>query len=346
MAKYNWQDVVVLIIIAFIGLLTAYVTFGILDSQAESTIKGYSVSGAIAGALLSWSLLASVYKQFRRSSGELQDLRKRNDELQQKLLRGTPRPENFDTVIDERQSIVLAVPEEWEPRGGTIFEFEQSMKKMSKSDIFPAFFKSFFFPITADTNSSDEYYERYQKATAATPEVGSYVSEFIYIGGHPNPIKSLKIIAKQYIRINEETDILTGKVSRIWWVISPSFFNELYEIHGKQEHNKSSGKNNDEHQKKNLKLKKMKEKIKEKSEDGVKSLKDSEIKKNVIWIGDEDSESKKIRKLVGVAYRLRVLCFHSALRKIFYFDFVDYVDEFPKSSAAFNKVLDSVRFLI
>ena len=69
-------DLVVWLFIASVGLVAAYVCFGILNSQASGRYQQYSVGGAIAGALISWSVLTSVYLQLRGSSNELQDLRR------------------------------------------------------------------------------------------------------------------------------------------------------------------------------------------------------------------------------------------------------------------------------
>ena len=117
-------DLAVWFLIATIGLVAAYVCFGILTSAAEGKYQAYSIGGAIAGAIVSWGVLTSVYLQLRGSSTELEDLRERNEQLQNKLIRGAPRPQGFETEVDERQRIVLARPKLWRPKGGTIFELE------------------------------------------------------------------------------------------------------------------------------------------------------------------------------------------------------------------------------
>jgi|SRR4028119_44025 len=85
-------DVLVWILIIAFGLVTAYVTFEILNSQAEAEIQGYSFEGAFAGFIISSSVLASIYLQLRKSSNEVENLRAENRTLQRKLLRGTPVP--------------------------------------------------------------------------------------------------------------------------------------------------------------------------------------------------------------------------------------------------------------
>ena len=144
-------DIVVWLFISAVGLVTAYVCFGLLSSQASGKFQQYSVGGAIAGAIVSWAVFTSVYLQIRGSSRELQELRDRTNELQNKLIRSAPRPQGFDTEVDERQRIVLARPKERQPKGGTIFELELSDEGMKSGDAFAATFRRYFLPITKDT---------------------------------------------------------------------------------------------------------------------------------------------------------------------------------------------------
>ena len=92
MRKDKIIDLVAVVTIALVSLLTAYVCFGLLQSEASGEFQQYSVGGAIAGALASVSLLSTTYLQIRKSGGEIQKLREANQELQQKIIRGAPRP--------------------------------------------------------------------------------------------------------------------------------------------------------------------------------------------------------------------------------------------------------------
>jgi hypothetical protein len=103
-------DAVIWILIAALGLVSAYVCFKVLDSSASGQFQQYSVGGAIVGAIISWGILTSMYLQVRKSSGELVDLRRQVADLEKKLLRGAPRPKDFETEVAERQRIVLARP--------------------------------------------------------------------------------------------------------------------------------------------------------------------------------------------------------------------------------------------
>lgn len=313
MLKGKMFDLIVVAFIMFAGLFTAYVCFGILKSQADTNIQGYSVSGAIAGALISWSLLTTLYMQIRKSSSEFQKLRERNEELQQKLIRGAPRPKGFEIEVSERQRIVLARPKEWEHFGGTIFNFEFPDQK----DIFPARFSCSFTPIKEDTISQEEFYKKIRESFADSPCIESYNSEFVYLGGESNSIKSQKIISREYIRIELKKYPVTGKVTRTWWPVTKDKFDSLSDEeaatlnqlpaapHGEQNENLAQGQ-------------------------GGQLKGPGPI--------DLMSKYQKIQ-------RMKVFCYNETLNIIFFFEFIDDIIDFPKSSATFNQILTSTRFL-
>lgn len=223
-------DIVVWFLIASVGIFAAYVSFGILESTASGELSNYSVGGAIAGALVSWSVLTSVYLQVRGSTNELQKLRDRTEELQHKLIRGAPRPQGFETEIAERQRIVLAVPKDWRPRGGTIFDLELPASIMKEGDSFPATFRGYFVPIEkGETPLREKYYASEllsikQAVDSKYSTVESYSSEIIRIGGELSSVESLKIIAKQFVRVEIGPSPDTGKTERVWWVVSRDEF--------------------------------------------------------------------------------------------------------------------------
>jgi hypothetical protein len=213
MDKEKILDIIIFVVIAGIGVFTAYITFGILNSQAQATIQRYSVGGAIAGALISWSLLTSLYLQIRQSSTELRELRKQNEELQQKLIRGTPHPPGFVIEISEQQKIVLARPEIWERRGGVVFDFELPDKLLKTDDFVPPRFTCSFTPIPEDITAS-EYYEKYLERFNG-PLTSSYTRESVGLGGEPNSIQSLKVIAHEWVQITLSKNPITGKEMRV-----------------------------------------------------------------------------------------------------------------------------------
>jgi hypothetical protein len=240
-------DLIAVILITVVSLFTAYLMFGILESSASAEIQHYSVGGAIAGALVTISLLASVYLQFRKRSesdelsklikekaelqqrlnreDELKNLRRQNIELQQKLLRGAPQPQGFTIEVSERERIVLARPQEWEPRGGIIFDFELPDKSMHENDIFPARFTCYYSPVGEE--HQEDYYQRYRESVFDAQFVESHTSEYIFLGGETQGVRSLKVIAKEYVQVRIRNAPVTGKVFRNWWNVTK----EDFELH-------------------------------------------------------------------------------------------------------------------
>jgi hypothetical protein len=51
------------------------------------------------------------------------------------------------------------------------------------------------------------------------------------------------------------------------------------------------------------------------------------------------------RVVIQEVARMRVVCYHEALERVYYFDFWDDVADFRDSSGVFNRVLASTRFL-
>jgi hypothetical protein len=310
MEKGKLFDLVAVILIAGTGLATAYVTFGLLQSQASAEGQGYSVGGAIAGALITMSLLASVYAQFRKSSTELDELRNRNEELQHKLIRRAPRPPGFDTEVDERQRIVLAAPRNWAPRGGVIFDFDLAQTEMKQDDLVPARFWLSYSLVTTITDPAEMFYENYRDSVGSATQVATHTSEYIYVGGEQGAAKSLKIIAHEYALATKHIDPLTGSVSYSWNAVP------------KDDYDAELKKEND------------------KRRDGVSATQ-----------GTANDSSSTTGLTPGLAHRpvmlsrMRVLCYHNALQRIFQFDFIDDLKDFANSSTTFNQLLDSVRFL-
>lgn len=396
-------DLIVWIFIFAAGLFAAYVTFGILQSQAEGKFQNYSVGGAIAGALISWSLLTTLYLQIRSSSTELRDLRNRAEELQHKLIRGAPRPLGFEIEVEERQRIVLARPKEWQPKGGTIFDLELKEEEIKEGDSFAAAFRCFFFPIEDKrTPKRDEYYQNQIKMYEDSNLVYSFSYEFVQLGGDAAGVDSLKIISRQFAHVTESKSKETGRTDRTWFNLSkdeaigkiytifpPRLFRGqegLIEIQGSglregakaylngkerdikmiYNHNAysasafieliSTDTNQDNY------LRQLVISVENKD---VTALKTNEV---IVFI-DENfpdnpilktevnlptppyfSESAKIndenvRIIVQEVQSMRVVCYHPQLAKIYYFEFVDDANDFKYSSATFNRVLNSVRFL-
>src|SRR5271163_1818516 len=232
------SDIVVLVLIFFAGLLSAWVCFGVLSSTASGEFQSYSVGGAIAGAVVSWAILTSVFLQLRGSSNELRDLRRHAEELQRKVIRGAPRPPGFETELDERQRIVLARPKEWQPKYGTIFQFEEKVDleaKKDEADVFPATFQCTFYPIEEGSEGSEEgansaeesektrrerFYEGELGRLKEQPQfIVASTYEMVRLGAEASEIECLKVIAQQCARIRIGPLRETGRVGITWTIV-------------------------------------------------------------------------------------------------------------------------------
>ena len=216
--------VVVWGLIVVAGLGAAYLCFGILHSQANEKVAQYSVDGAIAGALISWGVLLSIYLQLQNSGNGIRDLRRENEDLKHKLIRGAPRPQGFDIEVDERQRIVLARPKDWEPKGGIIFQLELANAKMERDDTFAATFQCSFVPIPKDSNQTlADFHSNQIKSgdqLVRTGYIQSYSHEIVRLGGDATGVESLKFIARQFARVEITTDPATQRQTRSWWRVT------------------------------------------------------------------------------------------------------------------------------
>lgn len=434
------SDIVVLILIFFAGLLSAWVCFGVLSSTASGEFQSYSVGGAIAGAVVSWAILTSVFLQLRGSSTELRELRQHAEELQRKVIRGAPRPPGFDTELDERQRIVLARPKEWQPKYGTIFQFEEKVDlevKKDDADVFPATFQCTFYPIEEDTEGSEEGAKQAKESEKTRREkfyegelgrlkeqsqfILSSTYEMVRLGAEASEIECLKVIAQQCARIRIGPMRETGRMGITWTIINrEQFTGWILEAWPRVVHTGPGQKltlkgysfrdgmvayvNNEKRETQVMWPKPIpgQGQIFE-SEFAEVTLKASDVARAcVLEIQVENKDTRGLRSnTFGVSVverpegeaarpaiqeggsgaaesgansanqeaeengkpgvggktapkerfvweqiiRMRVVCYHDALGKIFYFDFLDDLKDFKESSAVFNRILASTRFL-
>jgi hypothetical protein len=399
-------DLVIWVLIASAGIVAAYVCFGILRSEATGRLREYSVGGAIAGALVSWGVLTSVYLQLKGSSDELRGLRHRARELEQKLIRGAPRPQGFETEVDERQRVVLARPKDWQPKGGTILELEARSETMRPEDTFAAYFRFFFVPLDRSTSSAAEYYEKELKALReAAAYWHGFSHEMVRLGGDLSGVESLKLIIRQFVRTELKTSPETGQVEREWNVVSreeatgrityvepPALEvgrpQELRIVGFGMRHGAVCYLNGERHQ---LRLVGEGEALVALTAEEVAHTRPLEVavenpetgglRSNSVIVlvapaggGRESADELGVEVAVEAARpleaavaehenpstslsgapervviqevaRMRVVCYHEALERVYYFDFWDDVADFRDSSGVFNRVLASTRFL-
>lgn len=341
--REKWVDLFAIFVIAIIGLLTAYVCFGVLESQATAEIRKYSVSGGIAGALVSWGVLANLYLQFRKSSKELQDLKGRNEDLQKKLIRGAPCPSEFEIEVDEKQRIVLARPGGWTRVGGVIFDYESVSveydsavtRKEGSSDVMPSHFKVWYEPIKEKElyDDPDHFYEEFARAQigAGTP------LEFMYLGGEPGGVKSLKAIWQEYARVEARKNPITKKWEPLYTSVPKEEFDAWKEKKEKEDY----------------------EAFRKEKQMALPLLEQSKTITPAASVAADDGspqagegqvDALKEMEVRGwpaylIVMQLYVICYHKDLRTIFHFIFFDDEKDFIVSSAKFNQIIDSVRFL-
>jgi hypothetical protein len=398
-------DSVVLVFIFAAGLGAAYVCFGVLKSDATGKLAEYSVGGAIAGALVSWGVLTSVYLQLRGSSGELHEARERAKQLEHKLIRGAPRPRGFEIEVDERQRIVLARPKDWQAKGGTIFELETRGDGIQSEDTFAAVFHCYFVPIDkASTPGREKYYEAQLKVLRESSAlVHSSSHEIVQLGGELAGVESLKMIANQFVRATIMRSSETGRTERSWTVVSrdeaagrilavlpPRLIAGrpgVVRLFGFGLREGAVAYVNGQKREARV-LAEREVQVRLTAEDlespgviefavenaGVGGMRSNTSTAIIERASEGESTpegaplpdfsdgsegmpgagapapapgevAEQPRVVVQEVVRMRVICYHEALERIYYFDFLDDVKDFRTSSAVFNRVLASTRFL-
>jgi hypothetical protein len=217
-----------LVVIAVLGLVTAGFCFGVLKSKAEVGV-GYSAGGAFAGALIAWSALGALYLQFNRSSTFVRDLLRENQSLQNKVLRGAPRPNGFDSEVDERSRLVFARPGDWQPGGGLIFDFQSPFEPGTAVDIFPARFRVFTEPIDPEELASEEdtqaaYYRAIESATRQAADGRVSATEIVYVGAEPDGARSLRTTSRTYARATVLRDPNKARPTFSWEYVTEDVF--------------------------------------------------------------------------------------------------------------------------
>jgi hypothetical protein len=303
------QDMIALVVIAAVGLLTAFVTFGVLKSQGTATGTDYSLQGSIVGALVAVGAFTSTYLQIRKSSGTLEELRRVNKELHRKLLKGAPCPPGFEQEVSENQDIVFARPGNWTTAEGDVFKFEAPT---AEGDVFPARCTLHIVPAKGGILSGSALYTNIKEKMRKEAEIwGNPPPQFemVPVGGGDGPddkgTESLKAVTSDYYQLQLTID---------WFRNTP--WRDVHQI-SKAEH----------------------EALQKRTESG----------KPVGARGKRDPmadlEAKGWKQIPLILRTVRVFCYHPGLNKIFFFQFMDQPSDSEESSAGFNNLLGTVRFL-
>lgn len=381
-----------IVVVAAVALLVAYLCFGILSSQANTKVQSYSLGGAIAGFIVSFTVLFSSYSHIRKSTNAIEKiqqqhsaemekiqqrhstdmekfqqtykkdtetLRKQNEELQQKIIRGAPHPLGYDTEVDERQKIVLARPSNWLPKGGVVFNFQLSDDELEENDQFPA--TCVITGVPAGRMSQSDFYNDVIREVQISPDVESHTAEYIYVGGEPKAIKCLKIIANRFVEVRVTRDRIKKKTDRAWNFMSHDAFKTEIDKILAEEADKplaaaaAVGSSSPIVPAAPPAISTAPPQASVPNPSQTTAHADSpaasqsadapaahEPKADPAIMEEETEE--RMRYLVKINH-MTVFCYHEELSKIFYFDFYDDRDDFPRSSEAFNRILESTRFL-
>jgi hypothetical protein len=398
MNKDSMFDLGAFTLIAVLALITAYLTFGILDSSASAELQQYSVGGAIAGALVSISIFASVYLQLRGSSEKFKqerenaqqritDMQRDSDnklealraqhqqeqdvfrrqiqELQQKLIRGVPRPIGFVPEVFDQQRFVFARPEAWEHRGGSLVDIVLPLEKMVKDDLFQARFTCSYVPITAEMGSPEDYYQNYQtlmRSADTTLYVEAPVFEYIQLGGDPNSVKSLKLVMREYVEVWKRIDPLMNKEIIEFREIEKSYYQQILndeqakvEATTNQAQDAAAAPNTPEQAKVEAATNPAQDAVAAPNTaeqpapaEPPKTLATPEMPnapEQALASTDESITVEQPKSFVLEVLRMIVICYNENLENVLFFDFWDDTSDFANSSDIFNKILQSTRFL-
>jgi hypothetical protein len=351
MSRVRILDYVFLPVIVILASGVAYLTFGILQSTATLE-SSYKIGGAFAGFIIAFGTLFSAYAQLRKTSGETEELQARIKELEGKLIRGAPCPRDFEPMVDERHRIVLAKPKSWKPYGGMIFDFVEELPIPSPADVVPARFNLRYVSVSrkdlleslksaarrqdngAGGDIADELYKNFIKMTETSPAVSDFKYESVFIGAAPDRIKCLKVIAKQMCRVILNTDPVTGVKNYGGQMLTKEGFEREKEEAERMEAEK-----------------KMEEEERAEAEKRAKGARVRASKARAAAAAEPPPPPAPPKhagyEVIGVMelWRMYVMCYHPSLEKLFFFEFSDDKEDFNESSAMFNQILESVRFL-
>ena len=124
-SKRMGYAILLVIIIAIVSGIIAYISFNILESSAEVKLQNWKAGGAFAAFIITFFVLTSValqiYKQI--TSDKIDQYREQIQELQSKLIKGAPCPDGYIIDLDEKYKLVFARPNNWTPLNGLLYQY-------------------------------------------------------------------------------------------------------------------------------------------------------------------------------------------------------------------------------
>lgn len=320
-------NLAIVVVIATVSLAVAWVCFAVLDSHAEGGFQAYTLGGALAGFVVTASLLWSIYEGLRRSDRRLETLRRKNRELEQKLIRGVPHPEGYVVEVDEKERLVIARPETWARNGGTLYAFVKTPGDAGDEcprDPFPARLTISYEEADPETDGGPRsYYERLQKWGRAMADDGLMISpifEHAFVGEAPDGILSLKVAYAQWTIATWDRDPRLGRWTHNYRIITTADAKQLQSAIRDAESNGGG----------------QEVALAAVPTGGAQSARE----RSTAPVAVEEGASNRV-----LTYHVDVLCYHEALKRIFHFEFVDDSEDFAEASTGFNHVLNSTRFL-
>ena len=214
-SRIGFFDLVAVATIVLLALLTAVICFGILESTAQGSFRGYSVGGAMAGLVVSATLFTSIYLKIRKSSEDQLALQRQVDELRIKLLRSKVPPPGFTIEVDERRQLVFARPRPWTSNGGLVFNYTIRPADLQQ-DKFPGHCDVAQLPIPTSLPAAQNYYDRLKENTEQNPRILEKTFDTLQVGPDDQPLECLRISGNQYIRFVIEKDEITGVKTFRW----------------------------------------------------------------------------------------------------------------------------------
>lgn len=298
-----------------------------------------------------------------------------------KLIQGAPEPDGFHREVDERRSIVICRPKTWLPQSGSIFTFKCPDEILREGDSFAPQMELSYYHIDDEALTMDKYYDTMRRnfEDGVGRHGGPYRSEMVTVGGSRG-IPSLKLVARSYFRVVTQKSRLTGKVDRQVLRANKDEFaahvrrrvedivgetqqpvrdtqpdatkawdrlrhsrNLTTAISEQAEHELESGR---------LEYRDLREFVVKKINDDARldgeqldaTTDDPADGASLLLSAGDANGSVEQEEILPVA-EVIVCCFHETLKRVYFFEFADNSSDYATSSATFNAILATARFL-